>query len=72
MSTRASALAEKWLHGLSVQTVGRRVWFAKVTIGLAAMLTLAGCAGRATNFLIPTGQQFAGTSRIDILAATTR
>ena len=68
----ASALAEKWLHGLSVQTVGRRVWFAKVTIGLAAMLTLAGCAGRATNFLIPTGQQFAGTSRIDILAATTR
>lgn len=52
--------------------MGRCVRFAKVTLGLAAMLALAACGGRPTNFLIPTGQQFAGTSRIDVLAATTR
>lgn len=39
---------------------------------LGSFLTVAGCGGRPTNFLIPTGQQFPGTARVDILAATTR
>lgn len=46
--------------------------FTKAALVLGALLVLAGCGGRPTNFLIPTGQQFAGTSRVDILAATTR
>lgn len=39
---------------------------------LGSLLVVAGCAGRPTNFLIPTGQQAPGTSRVDILTATTR
>lgn len=46
--------------------------FAKVTLAFGFALLLAGCGGRPTNFLIPTGEQFPGTSRVDILAATTR
>lgn len=44
----------------------------KAVLVLGSILTVAGCGGRPTNFLIPTGQQFPGTSRVDILAATTR
>ncbi|MFN3891768.1 MAG: alpha/beta hydrolase [Beijerinckiaceae bacterium] len=44
----------------------------KAALFLGLFLTLAGCGGRPTNFLIPTGQQYPGTSRVDILAATTR
>lgn len=46
--------------------------FTKATLVLTAFFVLAGCGGRPANFLIPTGQQFPGTSRVDILAATTR
>lgn len=64
--------ARKWLNGLSIEWLGVRVRLVKVTLGLAALLTLTACGGRPTNFLIPTGQQVEGTSRIDVLAATTR
>jgi esterase/lipase superfamily enzyme len=48
------------------------VRFAKATLVVGALLIVAGCSGRPTNFLVPTGQQHPGTSRVDILAATTR
>lgn len=39
---------------------------------LGALLAVSACGGRPTNFLVPTGVQTPGTSRVDILAATTR
>lgn len=46
--------------------------FSKAALALGALLIVAGCGGRPTNFLIPTGEQHPGTTRVDILAATTR
>jgi esterase/lipase superfamily enzyme len=46
--------------------------FSKAALILGSLMIVAGCGGRPTNFIIPTGQQAPGTSRVDILAATTR
>ncbi len=44
----------------------------KITYIFGLLLALGGCGGRPMNFLVPTGQQSPGTSRVDVLVATTR
>ncbi|HEY8070451.1 MAG TPA: esterase, partial [Methylocystis sp.] len=47
--------------------------FSRRVAGLAvAVLLLAGCAARPHGFLTPSGAQAPGTSRVDMLIATTR
>ncbi|MEN3147416.1 alpha/beta hydrolase [Neorhizobium sp. IRAMC:178] len=50
-----------------------RAGFSFRVIAVATVLSvLAGCAGRPEGVLIPTNSQAAGTSKVDVLVATTR
>jgi len=42
------------------------------TLGLAALLALPGCAGRPSGVLQPVAAAAPGTSRVEMLVATTR